>query len=52
MDASSRPIIKESMRIGGRKVDTPEVIEVRYPLYKRSDWNGARWQCRARPRSV
>jgi putative phosphonoacetaldehyde dehydrogenase len=31
MDASSRPIIKESMRIGGRKVDTPEVIEVRYP---------------------
>lgn len=31
MDASSRPIIKESMRIGGRKVDTPDVIEVRYP---------------------
>jgi putative phosphonoacetaldehyde dehydrogenase len=31
MDASSRPIIKESMRIGGRKVDTPEVIEVCYP---------------------
>ena len=31
MDASSRPIIKEFMRIGGRKVDTPEVIEVRYP---------------------
>lgn len=31
MDASSRPIIKEAMRIGGRKVDTADVIEVRYP---------------------
>lgn len=31
MDASTRPIIKESMRIGGRKVDTSDVIEVRYP---------------------
>jgi putative phosphonoacetaldehyde dehydrogenase len=31
MDASSRPIIKEAMRIGGRKVETADVIEVRYP---------------------
>lgn len=31
MDASTRPIIKEAMRIGGRKVETPDVIEVRYP---------------------
>ncbi|MEK9672559.1 MAG: phosphonoacetaldehyde dehydrogenase [Rhodospirillaceae bacterium] len=31
MDASSRPIIKETMRIGGRKVDAPDAIEVRYP---------------------
>jgi len=31
MDASSRPIIKEAMRIGGRKVETTDVIEVRYP---------------------
>ncbi|RMF04759.1 MAG: phosphonoacetaldehyde dehydrogenase [Alphaproteobacteria bacterium] len=26
-----RPVIKESMRIGGRKVDTGDVVEVRYP---------------------
>jgi phosphonoacetaldehyde dehydrogenase len=26
-----RPVIKESMRIGGRKVDAADVIEVRYP---------------------
>lgn len=31
MDASSRQIIRETMRIGGRKVDTADVIEVRYP---------------------
>ncbi len=31
MDASTRPIIKEAMRIGGRKVETTDVIEVRYP---------------------
>lgn len=31
MDASTRPIIKEAMRIGGRKVETADVIEVRYP---------------------
>lgn len=31
MNASTRPIIKEAMRIGGRKVETTEVIEVRYP---------------------
>ena len=26
-----RPLIKEAMRIGGRKVETDDVIEVRYP---------------------
>ena len=26
-----RPLIKEAMRIGGRKVETNDVIEVRYP---------------------
>ena len=31
MDVSKRPIIKEAMRIGGRKVETADVIEVRYP---------------------
>lgn len=31
MSASTRPIIKEAMRIGGRKVETADVIEVRYP---------------------
>lgn len=29
--SKNRPIIKESMRIGGRKVDTDDVIEVHYP---------------------
>jgi len=28
---AARPVIKESMRIGGRKVDADDVIEVRYP---------------------
>jgi len=31
MDASTHSVIKEAMRIGGRKVDTSDVIEVRYP---------------------
>lgn len=31
MDASTRPIIHEAMRIGGRKVLAPDVIEVIYP---------------------
>ena len=26
-----QPVIKEAMRIGGRKVETPDVVEVRYP---------------------
>jgi len=30
-NSTNRPIIKESMRIGGRKVDADDVIEVRYP---------------------
>ncbi|MEC9369575.1 MAG: phosphonoacetaldehyde dehydrogenase [Pseudomonadota bacterium] len=29
--STKRPVIQESMRIGGRKVSTKEVIEVRYP---------------------
>ena len=29
--APSRPVIQESMRIGGRKVDAENVVEVRYP---------------------
>ena len=29
--AIKRPVIQESMRIGGRKVETPDVVEVRYP---------------------
>ena len=31
MDASTHSVIKEAMRIGGRKVDTSDVIEIRYP---------------------
>ena len=31
MNASTHSVIKEAMRIGGRKVDTSDVIEVRYP---------------------
>lgn len=29
--STKRPVIKEAMRIGGRKVDTPDVVEVKYP---------------------